>query len=144
MSKSLNLDQNRILNMGIREFNQKLIGNANINIYDMLTNAISTENAKLQAGGAGSVAQVAESARIEMKRIHDANLPVSEMIKLMKSTREEGGNRIKGLQDTRSEIEKRMKGDDNTQYANNPKTGHRIKSNDGGKTWVDAQTGKPL
>jgi hypothetical protein len=76
----------------------------------MLVSAISTENAKLQSGGAGSVAQVAESARIDMKRIHDDNLPVSEMIKLMKATRQEGGNRIKALNDTRNEIKQRMGG----------------------------------
>jgi len=111
MSKTLNLDRNRLLNMGTREFNKKLIGTANINIYEMLTAAISTENAKLQAGGAGSVAMVAEGARTEMRKIHDDNLPVSEMLKLMKATREEGGNRIKGLRDQRNEIQTRMKGD---------------------------------
>jgi hypothetical protein len=110
MSKTLNLDRNRLLNMGVRDFNKKLVGTANINIYDMLVSAISTENAKLQAGGAGSVAQVAEGARTEMARIHDNNLPVSEMIKLMKATRQEGGNRIKALQDQRFEVQKRMKG----------------------------------
>lgn len=110
MSKTLNLDRNRLLNMGTRDFNRKLVGNANINIYDMLVAAISTENAKLQAGGAGSVAQVAEGARAEMAKIHDNNLPVSEMIKLMKATREEGGNRIKALHDQRGDIQKRMRG----------------------------------
>jgi len=110
MSKTLNLDRNRILNMSTREFNKRFVGVANINIYDMLVSAISTENAKLQAGGAGSVAQVAEGARVDMKRIHDDNLPVSEMLKLMSATREEGGNRIKALNDTGAEIKKRMQG----------------------------------
>lgn len=110
MAKSMNMDRNRLLNMGTREFNKKLIGNSNINIYDMLVAAISTENAKLQAGGAGSVAQVAEGARAEMAKIHDNNLPVSEMLKLMKATRQEGGNRIKGIGDTVKEIQQRMRG----------------------------------
>jgi hypothetical protein len=110
MSKTLNLDRNRVLNMGTRDFNKKLVGVGNINIYDMLVSAISTENAKLQAGGAGSVAQVSEGARVDMERIHDKNLPVSEMLKLMSATRKEGGNRIKALVDTGDEISKRMRG----------------------------------
>lgn len=110
MSKTLNLDRNRLLNMGTRDFNKRLVGTANINIYDMLVSAISTENAKLQAGGAGSVAQVSEGARVDMERIHDKNLPVSEMLKLMRATKEEGGNRIKALNDTGAEIRERMRG----------------------------------
>jgi len=110
MSKTLNLDRNRILNMGTRDFNKKLVGVANINIYDMLVSAISTENAKLQAGGAGSVAQVSEGARVDMDKIHDKNLPLSEMMKLMAATRQEGGNRIKALKDTGAEIKQRMAG----------------------------------
>lgn len=110
MSKSLNLDRNRLLNMGTRQFNKKLMGTANVNIYDMLVNAISTENAKLQSGGAGSVAQVAEGARVEMEKIHDKNMPVSEMLKLMKATRVEGSNRIKALESTRKDIRQRMSG----------------------------------
>jgi len=110
MSKTLNLDRNRILNMGTRDFNKRLVGVANINIYDMLVSAISTENAKLQAGGAGSVAQVSEGARVDMDKIHDKNLPLSEMLKLMAATRQEGGNRIKALKDTGVEIKQRMAG----------------------------------
>jgi len=101
MAKRHNLDRNRVMNMGVRKFNQMLVGDADINIYDMLTSAISTENAKLQAGGAGSVAAVAEGARTSMKRIHDDNMPVSEMLKLMDATRLEGDNRIKALEKQR-------------------------------------------
>lgn len=93
------MDENRVLNMGIRAFNEKLIGDADFNIYDMLTSAISTENAKLQAGGAQSVAQVAEGMRTDMGRIHDKNLPVSEMLKLMRATRREGENRKRAISD---------------------------------------------
>ena len=101
MGKRHNLDRNRVMNMGIRKFNQMLVGDSDINIYDMLTSAISTENAKLQAGGAGSVAAVAEGARTSMKKIHDDNMPVSEMLKLMDATRSEGDNRIKALEKQR-------------------------------------------
>lgn len=120
MSKTMNLDRNRLLNMGVREFNKKLIGTANINIYEMLTAAISTETAKLQSGGAGSVAQVAEAARLEMKKIHDDNLPVSEMLKLMKATRKEGGNRIKGISDQLKEIDARLKKKDRSLVSSQP------------------------
>jgi len=138
MSKTLNLDRNRILNMGTRDFNKRLVGVANINIYDMLVSAISTENAKLQAGGAGSVAQVSEGARVDMERIHDKNLPVSEMLKLMAATREEGGNRIKALNDTGAEIKKRMQGSKGEQPA--PRIGQAAKwiTSDMRGKWSDA------
>lgn len=94
-----NMDRARVLNMGTRAFNEQVRGDSDFNIYDMLVGAISIENAKLQAGGAGSVAQVAQGAAERMHNIHDKNLPLSEMVKLIGATRQEGGNRIKALQD---------------------------------------------
>jgi hypothetical protein len=96
MATRHNLPKNKIMMMGWREF-MSLAGDSDINIYDMLTSSISTENAKLQQGGAGSVAQVAAGAAEKMDKIHNKNLPVAEMVKLMQATRKEGGNRERAL-----------------------------------------------
>lgn len=98
MATRKNVEYNKLMNMGVRTYLKKIEGDSDINIYDMLVNAISTETAKLVSGGAGSVAQVAEGARIEMDKIHDKNMPVKEMLKLLEATRREGGNRIKALE----------------------------------------------
>jgi hypothetical protein len=103
-SKRHNMDRAKILNMGTRAFNMKVMGDADFSIYDMLISSISTENAKLQLGGAGSVAQVAEGARIKMDEIHNKDMPVSEMLKLLNATRTEGNNRATALQ---KEVDKR-------------------------------------
>lgn len=98
MSERKNIEHGKLMNMGVRTYLKSVAGDSDINIYDMLVNAISTETAKLVSGGAGSVGQVAEGARIEMDKIHDKNMPIKDMLKLLEATRREGGNRITALE----------------------------------------------
>lgn len=109
VSQTLNLDNYAVMNMPIRKFLAQVKGDSNIAIYDMLINAISTENAKLVSGGAGSVAQVGEGARIKMDKIHNSNMPVSEMLKLLEATRREGQSRIDALRETKQGASKSIR-----------------------------------
>lgn len=109
MATRHNVDRGRLMNMGVRTYLKKFEGDADVNIYDMLVNAISTENAKLQAGGAGSVAQVAEGARTEMEKVHDKDMPIKEMLKLMEATRKEGDNRYKAMKDQHTKAGERTR-----------------------------------
>ena len=108
MTKRLNLDHARLLNMPVREFESKVKGSSDISIYDMLTSSIGKEAGKLMQGGAQSVAPLAEGASKEMKDIYDKNLPVSEMVKLLKATRKEGGNRDTAYENTLTREDKRI------------------------------------
>jgi hypothetical protein len=94
--------------MPVREFESKVKGSSDISIYDMLTSSIGKEAGKLMQGGAQSVAPLAEGASKEMKEIYDKNLPVSEMVKLLKATRQEGGNRGKAYETTLAKEDKRL------------------------------------
>jgi hypothetical protein len=128
---------NKIMNMGVRTYNN-LVGDSDFNIYDMLVNAISTENAKLVSGGAGSVAQVAEGARTEMEKIHSKNLPISEMFKLLEATRREGQNRIEALQSQRSRSAGRSKEIRNVPKSVSDKNAFMKKAVDAGYTPAEA------
>ena len=108
--KDSGLDRAAFLNRPIRWFEGNVLGKSKIKIYDMLVNALAAENAKLQNGGAGSVAQVAEGARAEAKRIHDNNMPIGEMLKLLESTRKEGGGRQRAYDSEISDVQGRLKG----------------------------------
>jgi hypothetical protein len=107
VAKRLNLDHSRLVNMPIQEFEQRVKGSSDVSIKQMLTSAISDETAKLQQGGAGSVAQVAQTASARMHKIYDDNMPVSELMKLMDWSSKEGGSRTKALSTTRENLQKK-------------------------------------
>lgn len=142
MAKTHAMPENKIMNMGVREY-LKLVGDSDVNIYDMLINAISTENAKLVSGGAGSVAQVAEGARTEMDKIHNKNLPMKDMVKLLESTRREGQNRVDALTKQREKAGAKVRETRDIKPKGVPSGAQLLKGKDG-KLLVNSNTGNGI
>lgn len=101
------LDNNKVMNMGVRALQQGLLGDAGIAAYDMYVSSLETEAAKLAAGGAQSVAQVAEGNRQKWEKIHNKNMPISEMLKLLDETVNEGRARVRSYESQLNKIQKR-------------------------------------
>ncbi len=89
----------RLANMPIRSFLKSIKGSANEAIFETYLGEISAEIAKLSTGSTGSVAEISISAREKWDKIHDANLPVREMLKLIKSIKHLGAVRLKSVDD---------------------------------------------
>lgn len=111
----------RLLNVPLRELKTKLAGSGLESAYQMFIKEISAEALKLSMGSQASIAQIPEGNRQEWERVHDINLPLSEMRKVLQATKQaatiriqsiedeknETGNQIKALQDLVSPKEKR-------------------------------------
>jgi hypothetical protein len=55
---------------------------------------ISNEIGKLSSGASGSVQQLSDSAKEDWKKVHDVNLPLKEIIKIVNATRDQANMRI--------------------------------------------------
>lgn len=89
----------RALDIPIRSFNTRFIGSGNEKVFEAYLKEISAEVAKLSQGSSGSVAQLPESARQEWESIHDTNLSMRELIKVLKATREMANIRQESVRD---------------------------------------------
>lgn len=107
LSKSMpSSDAARILAMPINEAKQYILGNADMAKYRMYITEIENEAGKLATGSSGSVRELSVSAQDKWAKIHDKNMPISEMLKLLKETRDMGKMRL----DEQAKIVKEIKG----------------------------------
>lgn len=100
----------RGLNIPIRELKTRLIGSGLENKYDMFISEISAESSKLSQSAAQSIAQLPEGSRQKWEKIHDLNLPISEMKLLLEGTKDMGKIRLKSLDDEITDTKKRRRG----------------------------------
>lgn len=89
----------RAMNLPWRNYKTRIKGSANESILDMYLTEISSEVGKLATGSSASVAELSASTREKWEKIHDPNLPVGELIKLVKETQEAAHLRMQSAQD---------------------------------------------
>jgi len=84
----------RGLDLPIRELHVKFIGSGNERVFEAYMKEISAEILKLSSGSTASVAQLPEANRVEWEKIHDVNLSMRELKKVLAGTREMANIRI--------------------------------------------------
>jgi hypothetical protein len=108
---SLRRSNVRIMNMPIRAYLKQIKGSADESIFETYMTELSSEIAKLSTGSTGSVAEVSVGAREKWEQIHDLNLPVSEVMKLVDSLKHLGKVRLKSVDDEIREIRRSIASD---------------------------------
>jgi len=91
----------RALDVPWRELNTRFIGSGQEQVMAAFMKEISAEIQKLSQGSTASVALLPETGRKEWERIHDVNLPLSELIIVLKGTRNMANIRLKSVKDER-------------------------------------------
>lgn len=87
----------RGLDVPLRELNTRFIGSGHENVLAAYMKEISAEINKLSQGSTASVAQLPEQSRKEWERIHDVNLPLREIRKVLEGTREMANIRLNSV-----------------------------------------------
>jgi len=100
----------RLMNVPIRNFKKRIKGSANEAVLDMYLTEISSEIGKLATGSAASVAELSTSAREKWEEIHDPNLPLSELYKLVMETQNAADLRMKSVRDEKNSIMQDIEG----------------------------------
>ena len=86
-------DMAKILNMPYNTFMNSVIGDSRLSAYRMYIGNIETEVAKLASGAQGSSKEPSIHLQEKYENIHNRNLPVSEMLKLLQETIKDGSFR---------------------------------------------------
>lgn len=100
----------RFLNVPWRKFKKEIKGSADEAILDMYLTEISTEVGKLASGSAASIAALPEGARQKWESIHDPNLPLSELYKLLNETLAGAHLRMQSVRDEKGSILQQLEG----------------------------------
>lgn len=109
----------RALDLPKREMMRSIVGSGNENVIQAYMKEISAEIAKLSQGSAASIAQLPESNRQEWERIHDPNLSLRELLKILNETNEMANMRLQSVDE---EIEETLKVLDNVRETKRPDT----------------------
>lgn len=100
----------RLLNVPIRNFKKRIQGSANEAILDMYLTEISSEVGKLATGSSASVAELSASAREKWEEIHDPNLSVGELFKLLSETQEAAHLRMRSVREEKQSMLRQIEG----------------------------------
>jgi hypothetical protein len=84
----------RILNVPLRKAKMMIKGSANENILSMYLTDISNDAAKLSTGSSSSIAELSQSAQERWNEIHDPNLSIKELLKLVRETQQAAKGRL--------------------------------------------------
>ena len=87
----------RGLDVPLRELNTRFIGSGHENVLAAYMKEVSAEINKLSQGSAASIAQLPEQSRMEWEKIHDVNLPLKEIRKVLEGTREMANIRLNSV-----------------------------------------------
>ena len=89
----------RALDLPLRELKTRFKGSGNEAILEAYTVEISNEIGKLSTGSAASVRELSVDAQERWAKIHDPNLSLGELIKVLDETKHMGAMRMKGAKD---------------------------------------------
>lgn len=91
----------RVLNLPLRAVRGRIAGHADQAIYEMYLTEIESEIGKLATGSTGSVAELSATAQEKWAKIHDKNLPMKDMLKLLQETKHAGELRMESVEEAR-------------------------------------------
>lgn len=109
IAKELKTFDQRILNVPLRAWRQKIAGSPMQAKYDMYITEIESEIGKLATGSAASISDLSVSAQDKWAKIHDKNLSVSDMISLLEETSKAGKMRMKSVESQLAETQAKMR-----------------------------------
>jgi DNA primase catalytic subunit len=89
----------RALDLPLRELNVRFKGSGNERVFEAYMKEISAEIQKLSQGSTASIAQLPEQNRLEWEKIHDVNLSMNELKKVLAGTKEMANMRIGSVND---------------------------------------------
>ena len=101
-------DKTKALAMPWREFQRRFMGSGDVARYNQILQDLSQESSKLGSGATASISAPAVGLVNDWNKIHDKNMPVSEMLKVLKTTKELGDIRRKSQEKSISLIRSRM------------------------------------
>jgi len=89
----------RALDLPLRELKTRFKGSGNEAILEAYTLEISNEIGKLSTGSAASIRELSVDAQERWAKIHDPNLSLGELIKVLDETKHMGAMRMEGAKD---------------------------------------------
>jgi hypothetical protein len=107
--KNLQRTDARLLNIPLRELRTKVKGSGLERTYELFMQEISAEAIKLASGSSASIAQIPEGNRKEWLRIHDVNLPLSEIMPVFEGTKKMANMRLSTWQDAKNIVRNELK-----------------------------------
>lgn len=102
----------RLLNIPWRKLQKEAIGKPYENIVEMYTTDLANDIAKLSTGSQASIRELSESAQKHWFKIHDLNLSIDDLIKVLDETKRAGDMRIKSTEYGIKKTKERMSGAD--------------------------------
>jgi hypothetical protein len=91
----------RLINLPLRELKTRVVGSGLERKYELFLQEISMEANKLAQGSSASIAQIPEGNRKEWLRIHDINLPLSEILPVLEGTKTMANMRLSTWQESK-------------------------------------------
>ena len=89
----------RALDLPLRELKTRFKGSGNEAILEAYTLEISNEIGKLSTGSSASIRELSVDAQERWAKIHDPNLSLGELIKVLDETKHMGAMRMEGAKD---------------------------------------------
>ena len=108
----------RLIDLPIRELRVKAKGSGDEAVKASYLLEISNEIGKLSSGASGSVQQLSDSAKEDWKKVHDVNLSMKEIMKVVNATRDQANMRIATWREAKQEVRRTMQfiGTENSNY----------------------------
>lgn len=98
----------RLLDTPLRDLKVKALGSGDEAVKASYLLEISNEIGKLSSGASGSVQQLSDSAKEDWKKVHDVNLSLKEITKVLNGTREQANMRMQSWRDAKEEVRKSL------------------------------------
>jgi hypothetical protein len=98
----------RALDLPMREWKTKFVGSGNEQILGSYLMEISNEIGKISTGSQASIAELSTTAQERWNKIHDPNLSLGELMKVLDATREQANMRDKSVKQQILKIIKEM------------------------------------
>ncbi len=84
----------RLIDLPVRELKMRAVGSGDEAVKASYLLEISNEIGKLSSGASASVQQLSDSAKEDWKKVHDPNLSLSEIMKVVNATRDQANMRL--------------------------------------------------
>lgn len=120
LMQELNRSGIRAVDLPLRTIKTKIVGSGNERVLDSYLTEISNEIGKLSTGSQASVAELSIGAQEKWNQIHDPNLSLGELRKVLDATREQANIRMKSL---KTELDKTRQAIRNIGKDNNQEPG---------------------
>lgn len=113
----------RLLDLPIRELKMRAGGSGAEAVKASYLLEISNEIGKLSSGASASVQQLSDSAKEDWKKVHDPNLSLKEIMKVVNATRDQANMRMQSWRDAKETVRNNLRfiGSDSEKRIEQPK-----------------------